>query len=59
MDLIFSLFQAFSAAKEVAQVYGNVSDWVVEVVNKWSLSSSKDDPAVGYIASSYCTSLSV
>ncbi|WP_435010867.1 serine/threonine protein kinase [Tundrisphaera lichenicola] len=36
MDLIFSLFQAYTAAKEVAQAYGSLSDWVVDVVNRWS-----------------------
>lgn len=36
MELIFSIFQAYSAAKEVAQAYGSISDWVIDVVNKWS-----------------------
>ena len=42
MDLIFSLFQAYSAARDVVQVYGNVSDWVVDVVNRWSQKASTE-----------------
>jgi serine/threonine protein kinase len=40
MDLIFALFQAYSAAKEVTQVYENVSDWVIDIVNQWSRKAS-------------------
>ena len=36
MDLIFSLFQAYSAVNDATKVYGNVADWVVEIVNNWS-----------------------
>jgi len=42
MDLIFSLFQAYSAAKEFSHFYGNASDWVIDVVNKWSNKNSTD-----------------
>ncbi|WP_406700340.1 serine/threonine-protein kinase [Singulisphaera sp. Ch08] len=52
MDLIFALFQAYSAVKDVAQVSGSVSDWVVDVVSKWTLRSSteKIEKQVGKIA---------
>ncbi len=36
MDLIFSLFQAYSLINDATKIYENVSDWVVEVVNTWS-----------------------
>ncbi len=36
MDLIFSLFQAYSVINDATKVYENVSDWVVEIVNTWS-----------------------
>ncbi len=40
MELIFSLFQAYTTAREVANAYGMVSDWVVEKVNRWSWTAS-------------------
>src|SRR5262249_43457802 len=42
MDLIFALFQAYSAAKEVTQVYEHVSDWVIDIVNQWSRKASSE-----------------
>jgi len=36
MDLIFSLFQAYSMVNDATKVYGNVTDWVVDIVNNWS-----------------------
>lgn len=42
MELIFSLFQAYFAAKDVVQAYGNVSNWVVELVNKWSTKAASE-----------------
>ncbi|SIN91260.1 Serine/threonine protein kinase [Singulisphaera sp. GP187] len=52
MDLIIALFQAYSAVKDVALVSGSVSDWVVDVVSKWSLrnSTEKIERQVGKIA---------
>jgi serine/threonine protein kinase len=42
MDLILAIFQLYSSAKDVAQVYDSVSDWVVEKVNKWSNKNSTE-----------------
>ena len=52
MELIFSIFQAYSLAKDAAHVYGNVSDWVIEKVNKWSRAESTEtiEGQVGKIA---------
>ncbi len=36
MDLIFSLFQAYSMVNDATRMYGNVADWVIEIVNNWS-----------------------
>ena len=36
MDLIFSLFQAYSMVNDATRIGGNVADWVVDVVNNWS-----------------------
>ena len=36
MDLIFSLFQAYSVINDATKIYENVSDWVVQIVNNWS-----------------------
>ncbi len=40
IDLIVSLFSAYTTAREVSQLYGSVSDWVVEKVNTWSRKAS-------------------
>ena len=42
MDLILALFQTYSAVKDVALISGSVSDWVVDVVSKWSLKTSTE-----------------
>jgi len=36
LDLIFSIFQAYTTVKEATQAYGSVSDWVINVVGNWS-----------------------
>src|SRR4051812_47738438 len=35
MELIFSIFQAYSTAKDVAHAYETISDWVIDVVSRW------------------------
>jgi serine/threonine protein kinase len=52
MELIIALFQAYSAVKEVAVVSGGVSDWVINMVTRWSLKSSTEtiENQVGKIA---------
>ena len=42
MELILSLFQAYSAVRELSQAYGSVSDWVISKVNDWSRKVSND-----------------
>jgi len=40
MELIFALLQAYSTAKDVAQAYGSVSDWLINTVGGWSSKTS-------------------
>jgi serine/threonine protein kinase len=52
MELIIALFQAFSTVKDVAIISGSVSDWVIDVVTRWSGKSSteKIEGQIGKIA---------
>ena len=40
MDLIFSIFQTYFAARDAVQAYSSVSDWVVDAINRWSQRAS-------------------
>lgn len=43
MDLIFTLFQAYATAKDLAQVTDCVSDWIIDKVKRWSLKAKPEE----------------